>query len=80
MAKPKQEGAAFPLQSPKGMHDILPQDAPLWERVRRVARDIASYYNFLPIETPILEREELFVRSVGAETDIVEKQMFSVKT
>ncbi len=62
------------------MHDILPQDEALWERVRRTARDIAGYYNFVRLETPMLEREELFLHSVGETTDIVEKQMFVVKT
>lgn len=69
-----------PIQSPKGMHDILPQDQPAWERVRRAAREIAEYYNFRRLDTPILERAELFERGVGETTDIVEKQIFTVTT
>jgi len=68
------------LQSPKGMHDILPQDQPLWDRVYRIARDVSEYYNFKHIETPMVERSELFERSIGEATDIVEKQMFTFKT
>ena len=68
------------IQSPKGMHDILPIDQPLWEKVRRITKDIADAYNFFRLDTPILEKAELFERSVGAVTDIVEKQMFFVQS
>src|SRR3989344_697864 len=78
MAKSKEKKEI--LQSPKGMHDILPSEYPTWERIKRAAREIASFYNFFPIETPLLEHAELFLHSVGETTDIVEKQMFSVTT
>lgn len=68
------------IQSPKGMHDILPLDQPLWEKVKRTAREIAEAYNFFRLDTPILEKAELFERSVGEATDIVEKQMFFLQT
>jgi histidyl-tRNA synthetase len=68
------------IQSPKGMHDILPKDQPLWEKIRKSARDLASYYNYQRIDTPILEKAELFERSVGLDTDIIEKEMFILKT
>ncbi len=64
------------IQSVKGMHDILPADQAVWERIRRAVKEIAEFYNFARIETPIVERAELFERSVGEATDIVEKQMF----
>jgi len=67
------------IQSPKGMHDILPESQPLWERIRKTARDICEYYNFKRLDTPILEKAELFERSVGEDTDIVEKEMFILK-
>ncbi len=60
------------------MHDVLPDDQPTWERIRRSAREFAQVYNFLRIDTSILEPIELFSRSVGESTDIVEKQMFTV--
>lgn len=72
--KPKQ------LQSPKGMHDILPGDQIWWDEMRKISADIAQFYNFSPIETPVLEQVELFERSVGTSTDIVEKEMFTLKT
>jgi len=62
------------------MHDILPQDQPLWEKVRKIMREIADFYNFVRLDTPILERAEVFERAVGEATDIVEKQMFFVQT
>lgn len=67
------------FHAPKGMHDILPVEQPLWERMERIGKGIASFYNFSRIETPILEQAELFERSVGEATDIVEKQMYIVK-
>lgn len=68
------------FQSPKGMHDILPQDQPWWEKVRSATKEIAEFYNFSRIDTPILESTEIFEKAIGESTDIVEKQMFSVKT
>ncbi len=69
----------FNLHSPKGMHDILPQDQPWWEKIRKEAKEITEYYNFFRIDTALVESTELFERSLGAATDIVEKQMFLLK-
>jgi histidyl-tRNA synthetase len=68
------------FQSPKGMRDILPQEAPYWEKARESASEIADFYGFGYIETPVLENTDLFVRGVGMGTDIVEKEMFTLKT
>lgn len=78
----KKEKEAKPLafQSPKGMHDILPVDWPLWDRVYKAAKDVADFYNFARIDTPILESADLFIRGVGETTDIVEKEMFVLRT
>ncbi len=67
------------FQSPKGMHDILPQDQPWWERLRKEMREVANFYNFLRIDTPVLEQAALFEKSIGEATEIVEKQMFFSK-
>ncbi|MEK7634573.1 MAG: histidine--tRNA ligase [Patescibacteria group bacterium] len=67
------------LQSLKGMHDILPENQLFWEKVRISANKIADFYNFLRIDTPILESAEIFERT-GEGTDIVEKEMYFVKT
>lgn len=76
---PKKERAKQ-FQSPKGMHDILPADQVWWDEMRRAGKESAQFYNFSLIETPVLEQAELFERSVGAGTDIVEKEMFVMKT
>ncbi|MEE8131754.1 MAG: histidine--tRNA ligase [Candidatus Paceibacterota bacterium] len=68
------------FQSPKGMHDILPQEQPYWEKIRRVSNQIADFYNFSRIDTPILEMAEIFERGIGEGTDIIEKQMFTIRT
>lgn len=68
------------IQTPKGTHDILPADEAYWEYVRRVAGEIARFYGFGRIETPHLEKTELFSRSLGDTTDVIEKQMYSFRT
>ena len=76
--KSVQKGKA-PIQSLKGMHDILPDDQPYWEKARRAAWKVAEQYDFSRIDTPIIESAEVFERT-GEATDIVEKQMYFVKT
>lgn len=68
------------FQPLKGMHDILPQDQMWWDKIRKEAQHIAENYNFLRIDTPLLERAEVFEKSLGETTDIVEKQMFVFKS
>ncbi|MBI2604370.1 MAG: histidine--tRNA ligase [Candidatus Harrisonbacteria bacterium] len=70
----------MPFQAPKGMHDILPNEQPYWEKLRRDVRVIAESYNFRRIDTTLLEPLGLFTQSLGAASDIVEKQMFSFRT
>ncbi len=64
------------LQSPKGIHDILPQEEIWWDKVRKEVDYISDYYNFTRIDTALLERAEVFEKSLGATTDIVEKEMY----
>lgn len=61
----------------KGMKDILPEEQRYWDFLLNKTRDIAETYGFERIDTPILEASSLFIRSVGKNTDIVEKEMFS---
>jgi histidyl-tRNA synthetase len=68
------------FQAPKGMHDRLPADAPYWDKIESVVRGLARSYNFGYIETPILEFEELYRKTTGEESDIVEKEMYTLKT
>lgn len=69
-----------PFQAPKGMRDILPEDASYWEKAREATTDIADFYGFGYIEPPVLENVDLFARGVGMGTDIVEKEMYTLKT
>lgn len=64
-------------QTPRGMKDILPSEAKYWRAVRTAGERLAAAYGFEWIETPIVEETALFVRGVGKQTDIVEKEMFS---
>ena len=68
------------LQSPRGMHDILPAVAPLWAKIESATREIAEFYGFSRIETSLLEPAELFERGIGEETDVVEKEMYTLRT
>lgn len=68
------------LHAPRGMHDVLPGDQPWWDKIRKTAEDLASFYNYRRIDTPILEHANLFLRTVGEESDIVQKEMFLLKT
>ena len=68
------------IQTPTGMHDILPEDQKYYQKILDVCQKMADFYHFKRIETPILENLELFSRGVGLATDIVEKQMFTLRT
>lgn len=61
----------------KGMNDILPADAPLWELFENTVQTVLKSYGFQQIRTPIVEPTPLFARGLGAVTDIVEKEMYS---
>ena len=68
------------LQTLRGMKDILPSDQPYWEQVRRVTERLARDYGFSRMDTPILEYANLFERSIGEGTDIVDKEMYVFST
>jgi histidyl-tRNA synthetase len=65
------------IQAVRGTRDILPEEAPLWERLERTARTLFGRYGYREIRTPIFEATELFARGIGAETDIVSKEMYT---
>jgi len=64
------------LQSIRGIHDGLPGDVAKWQKVETAAKIIFSRYVFREVRLPLLEPTELFVRSIGEETDIVSKEMY----
>src|SRR5450759_4257624 len=65
------------IRAIRGTRDLLPPDTDLWNRVEAKVRDVFARYNFHEIRTPIFEDTQLFSRSVGEETDIVTKEMFT---
>ncbi|MDH4023612.1 MAG: histidine--tRNA ligase, partial [Gammaproteobacteria bacterium] len=65
------------LQSIRGMEDILPPSSAIWEHVEGVIRGLLLDYGYQEIRVPIVERTELFKRSIGEVTDIVEKEMYT---
>ncbi|MBI3626709.1 histidine--tRNA ligase [Candidatus Uhrbacteria bacterium] len=65
------------FQLVRGMKDVLPSEHRFWSHVLGKSEEIAKAYGFSLIETPVLEETGLFVRSIGKQTDIVEKEMFS---
>ncbi len=60
----------------RGMKDILPQDISAWIKLEQIVAEVCAAYGYAQIRTPILEYEELFLRPVGEETDIVSKELF----
>lgn len=68
------------FQTPTGMHDLLPDDFIWHDFVFKTLSRIADAYGFRRIDTPILEQEDLFSRGVGMTTDIVEKEMYTLRT
>ncbi|MGL5906478.1 MAG: histidine--tRNA ligase [Shewanella sp.] len=65
------------IQAIRGMNDILPTQSPLWQKVEAVLRLSVSAYGYSEIRTPIVENTDLFKRSIGEVTDIVEKEMYT---
>jgi len=65
------------IQAIRGMHDILPDQTPRWQGVERAFRQVLAAYGYQEIRLPIVEKTELFKRSIGEVTDIVEKEMYT---
>ena len=68
------------LASPKGMRDIIGDDYYKFQGFFEKAQEVAVYFGFKPIETPLVEFEEVFTTAVGIGTDIVDKEMYTLKT
>mgnify|MGYP003392644613 CR=1 FL=1 len=65
------------IQAIRGMHDVLPGQTPLWQHAEQTLRDVLGAYGYSEIRLPIVEKTELFKRSIGEVTDIVEKEMYT---
>lgn len=61
----------------KGTQDIAPPDVFIWQRIENTAREVFASYGFHEIRVPIIESTEIFIRSIGETTDIVEKEMYT---
>jgi histidyl-tRNA synthetase len=66
------------FQAIKGTRDLLPPETELWNRVEQTAREVFGTFGFGEIRPPILDETELFARSIGTETDVVSKEMYSL--
>ncbi len=69
-----------PKQSVKGMRDIMGEEYYKFQGFFEKAQEVAEYYGFKPIETPILESEDVFTSAIGEGTDVVDKEMYGFKT
>jgi len=67
----------LPFKAPRGTADILPDQQPYWEFVRRTAASVAERFGYRRIDTPMFEETSLFRRGVGEDTDIVQKEMYT---
>lgn len=68
------------IRTPKGMHDLLPEDFKIHEKIIQKSKEISEFYGFLPIATPHLENTELFLRPLGETSEVVEKEMYTLRT
>jgi histidyl-tRNA synthetase len=74
----KGEARSLEITTIKGFKDILPEETAVWQRVESEARTVFKAFGFREIRTPLLESTDLFIRSIGEETDIVSKEMYSL--
>lgn len=70
---------AMNIKRPNGTEDVLPKDAHKWHTIEKIARETAESFGFGEIRVPTFENTELFLRSVGETTDVVQKEMYTVK-
>src|SRR3989344_4520739 len=68
------------IASPKGMRDLISEEYYAFQGFFEKAQEVAVYYGFKPIDTPILEHEGIFTSGIGEGTDIVDKEMYTLKT
>src|SRR4030095_7018048 len=68
---------AATLQAVRGMNDVLPEEAAVWEFLEDAAREVFRQYGYRNIRPPVVEPTPLFVRAIGEVTDVVEKEMYT---
>ena len=65
------------IQLIRGFKDILPDEIELWQHIERTAARLLAAFGYQEIRVPVMEKTELFARSIGEDTDIVEKEMYT---
>jgi histidyl-tRNA synthetase len=65
------------IKAPRGTHDVLPDEQPLWERIVDEAETVCALYGYRRLITPTIEETDLFVRTSGAGSDVVQKEMYT---
>ena len=80
MKNQKQKTSKKVYQAPKGMHDIFPPLIFYYEKLREICATEGNFYGYKQIELPILENKEVFEKGVGSNTDMIEKEMYVLKT
>lgn len=65
------------IKAIRGMNDILPEQTPVWQYLEKTVKDVLSAYGYSEIRMPVVEQTNLFKRSIGEVTDIVEKEMYT---
>ncbi len=65
------------IERPRGTHDILPTDQPLWRKATGAMEHVCGAYGYRPVQTPVFEDTDLFQRTSGAGSDIVQKEMYT---
>jgi len=78
--KPSSGGRIAGFKAPKGMKDVLPEEQKYWQFVSNAVEPLIQDYGFKRIDTPILEESQLFAKGTGPTTDIIQKEMFSLRT
>jgi histidyl-tRNA synthetase len=68
------------FRAPRGTHDVLPDEHPVWARLAWIADDLAGRYGYRPMATPVVELASVFERGIGAANDVVEKELFRLQT
>ena len=76
-APPARERKASPIQAVRGMNDVLPDEAALWERFEDAVREVFGQYGYRNLRVPVVEATPLFVRAIGEVTDVVEHEMYT---
>ena len=71
------DGERMKIERPRGTHDIVPTEMPLWRRVTGEIERLCALYGYRPIQTPVFEDTALFVRTSGMGSDVVQKEMYT---